>query len=174
MYEEGGEFGERDFRRAVWRQTTTAVALLTCAAEGRANVMACEWAMMVAHSPMCFVVSVHPSHATHGMLQTAGEFGLSFCSDQQAALSHVSGSNSLSDVDKWELADFPTYPARKISAPMIEGAVVNIECRIVGTHTLGHTLFIGEAVWARYDPEKRPLLFHGGKYWQLGPQVPKE
>ncbi len=69
MYVEGGEFESRDFRRGVWRRTTTAVALLTCAAEGRANVMACEWAMMTSHSPVCFVVSVHPSHETHGMLE---------------------------------------------------------------------------------------------------------
>jgi flavin reductase (DIM6/NTAB) family NADH-FMN oxidoreductase RutF len=107
------------------------------------------------------------------MLEAAGEFGLSFCADTQAALSHVSGSHSLRDVDKWQLADFETYPAHEIGAPMIEGAMLNVECRIAAHHTLGHTLFIGEAVWARFDPEKSPLLFHDGRYWRLGPQVPK-
>ena len=174
MYVEGGEFESRDFRRNVWRRTTTAVALLTCSAEGRANVMACEWAMMTSHSPVCFVVSVHPSHETHAMLEATGEFGLNFCSDTQARLSHVSGSYSLRDADKWQLADFPTYPASEIGAPMIDGSSINVECRVVGKHTLGHTLFIGQAVWARYDPDKSPLLFHDGKYWHLGRQVPKE
>ena len=42
MYVEGDDFGSRELRRGVWQQTTTAVALLTCAADGRANVMACE------------------------------------------------------------------------------------------------------------------------------------
>jgi flavin reductase (DIM6/NTAB) family NADH-FMN oxidoreductase RutF len=171
---EGGDFESRDFRRGLWRQTTTAVALITCAAEGRANVMACEWAMMISHSPMCFVVSVHPSHETYAMLEAAGEFGLNFCSDTQAELSHVSGSSSLRDVDKWQLADFRTYPASKIGAPMIDGSVINVECRIVGKHTVGHTLFIGEAVWARYDSDKSPLLFHDGKYWHLGRQHRRE
>jgi hypothetical protein len=46
MYVEGGDFGSRDFRRSVWHQTTTAVALLTCAAKDHVNVMACEWAML--------------------------------------------------------------------------------------------------------------------------------
>jgi flavin reductase (DIM6/NTAB) family NADH-FMN oxidoreductase RutF len=174
MYVEGGEFESRDFRRGLWRQTTTTVALLTCATEGRTNVMACEWAMMVSHSPVCFLVSVHPSHETHAMLEAAGEFGLNFCADTQAELSHVSGSHSLRDLDKWQLADFPVYPAHEIDAPMIDGSLVNVECRIVGKHTLGHTLYIGEAVWGRYDPTKHPLLFHDAKYWQLGPQVPKE
>ncbi len=174
MYVEGDEFDDRDFRRGVWRRTLTAVALVTVSADGRDNVMACEWAMMVSHQPLCFTISVHPRNATHDMLLAAGEFGLSFCADTQAHLSHVSGSNSLHDVDKWELAHFPTYPAKRIAAPMIEGAALNVECRTIGTHALGHTLFIGEAVWARYDAEKSPLIFHGGKYFHLGTQVPKE
>ncbi len=157
----------------MWRQTTTAVALLTCSANGRDNVMACEWAMLVSNNPVCFVISVHPSHESHAILEAAGEFGLSFCSDAQAELSHIAGSYSIRDTDKWSLADFPTYPAKKIGAPMIDGAVVNVECRIVGKHALGHTVFIGEAIWARYDPDKQPLLYHDGKYWQLGAQVPK-
>ncbi len=174
MYIEGDDFQSRDFRRGVWHQTTTAVALLTCAADGRANVMACEWAMLVSLTPMCFVISVHPSHETHDILEAAGEFGLSFCSDEQARLSHISGSYSLRDVDKWTLADFSTYPGKKIGVPMIDGSHINIECRVVGKHNLGHTLFIGEAVWARYDADKSPLLYHDGKYWHIGPQVPKD
>jgi flavin reductase (DIM6/NTAB) family NADH-FMN oxidoreductase RutF len=173
-YVEGDDFDDRDFRRGVWRQTLTSVALLTVSAGGSDNVMACEWATMVSHAPACFSVAVHPRNATHDLLVAAGEFGLSFCSDAQADLSHVSGSNSFHDVDKWQLADFATYPAERIGAPMIDGAVLNVECRIVGTQELGHTLFIGEAVWARYDPSRSPLIFHGGKYFRLGPQVPKE
>jgi len=170
---EGDDFDDRDFRRGVWRQTLTSVALVTVSANGQDNVMACEWATMVSHVPVCFSIAVHPRNATHDLLVAAGEFGLSFCSDAQAHLSHVSGSNSLHDVDKWQLADFPTYPAQRIGAPMIDGAVLNVECRIVGTHRLGHTLFIGEALWARYDPGQSPLIFHGGKYFRVGGQVPK-
>ena len=172
-YVEGDAFDDREFRRGAWRQTLTSVALVTVSASGRSNVMACEWAMMVSHAPMFFTISVHPRNATYELLVEAGEFGLSFCSDTQAHLSHVSGSNSLHDVDKWQLADFPTSPAKRISAPMIDEAALNVECRTVGTHQLGHTLFIGEVVWARYDPAKSPLIFHGGKYFQVGAQVPK-
>jgi hypothetical protein len=130
-YVEGDDFDDREFRRGVWRQTLTSVALVTVSASGRNNVMACEWAMMVSHAPMFFTISVHPRNATHDLLVEAGEFGLSFCSDTQAHLSHVSGSNSLHDVDKWRLADFPTYPAKRIGAPMIDDAALNVECRTV-------------------------------------------
>jgi flavin reductase (DIM6/NTAB) family NADH-FMN oxidoreductase RutF len=171
---EGDDFEDREFRRGVWRRTLTSVALVTVSANGRDNVMACEWATMVSHVPLCFTISVHPRNATHDLLVEAGEFGLSFCSDAQAHLSHVSGSNSLHDVDKWQLADFRTYPGERIGAPMIAGAALNVECRTVGTHRLGHTLFIGQALWARYEPATSPLIFHGGKYFQLGSQVPKD
>lgn len=175
MLVEGGNFSDRDFRRGFWRRTTTTVALVTAAADGRANVMACEWAMLASSNPFCFVIAVHPSHLTHELIEASGEFGLSFCSDRQANLSHVSGSYSQHDVDKWTLADFPTYPAHIISAPMIEGSLLNVECRVTGKHHLGHTVFIGEAVWGRYESEstERPLIYHDGKYWRLGEQVPK-
>lgn len=172
---EGDDFGSGELRRGVWRQTATTVAMVTTAVDETANVMACEWAMMVSGAPLSFVISVWPGHATHELIEQAGEFGLNFCSDDQARLSHISGSYSMRDVDKWELADFKTHPATKIRSPMINGCTLNVECRVVGTHHLGdHTLFVGEAIWAQYDPELRPLIYHSGKYWHLGSQVPKE
>jgi flavin reductase (DIM6/NTAB) family NADH-FMN oxidoreductase RutF len=172
---EGDQFGERDFRRGAWHQTLTTVAMVTATDGERENVMACEWAMMVTSNPMRFVISVGPRHATHYLIADSGEFGLNFCSDRQALLSHVSGSYSMHDSDKWELAHFPTYPARKIRSPMIEGCTLNVECRVIHTQPLGdHTVFIGEALWASYDPELKPLLYHGGKYFHVGEQVAKE
>jgi flavin reductase (DIM6/NTAB) family NADH-FMN oxidoreductase RutF len=176
MLFEGDNFEDRDFRRVFWRRTTTTVALVTAAANGQQNVMACEWAMMASSNPLCFVISVHPTHLTHDLIEASGQFGLSFCSDKQARLSHISGSYSQHDVDKWTLADFPTYNGTKIAAPLIENSLVNFECEVVGTQKLGHTLFIGKAVWARHDPENEfgPLIYHNGKYWSLGEQVPKD
>ena len=175
MLIEGDKWSDREFRRGAWHRTATTVAMLTVAADGRTNVMACEWAMIVSNSPLRFVISVGPHHVSHTMIEQAGEFGLNFCSDQQAALSHVAGSFSMRDTDKWALAQFPTYAAHSIGAPMIEGCVLNAECRVISTQPLGdHTVFIGEALWARYDPELEPLLYHGGKYYFVGAQIPKE
>ena len=171
---EGNQFDDRDFRRGAWHQTATTVAMVTTRDGDRENVMACEWAMIVTMNPMRFVVSVGPRHATHGLIEATGEFGLNFCSDQQARLSHVSGSYSFNDTNKWELADFPTYPAKTITAPMIEGCTVNAECKVISAQLLGdHTVFIGEAQWVRYDTELNPLLYRAGKYWYMGEQIPK-
>ena len=72
------------------------------------------------------------------------------------------------------MADFVTYPAKRIRAPMIANCALNVECRVVATYLVGdHTLFIGEAEWARYNREKQPLIYHSGKYFSLGSHVPK-
>ena len=174
MVVEGREFESQEFCRAVWRQTATTVALVTTASGDRRDVMACEWAMMVSASPLRFVISVAPRRATHDLIERSGVFGLSFCSDRQAHLSHVSGSYSLHDVDKWTLAEFPTYPGHELDVPLIAGSALNVECRVVAAQPLGdHTLFVGEAAWARADPDLDPLLYHDGKYWQIGTRIPK-
>lgn len=147
---EGDDFGTREFRREVIHQTATTVAMVTTSAGGREDVMACEWAMAVASEPLRFVISVAPRRVTHELIEASGEFGLNFVSDTQARLSHISGSYSLRDTDKWALGQFPTYAPTKITAPMIEGCTLNVECRVVDTNKLGdHTMFLGEAIWAK-------------------------
>ena len=172
---EGNQFDERDFRRGAWHQTATMVALLTTRAGERQNVMACEWAMIVTLNPLRFVVSVGPHHATHALIEESGEFGLSFCTDRQARLAHIAGSYSLNDTNKWALGKFPTYAAKTIAAQMIADCTLNAECKVISTQPLGdHTVFTGEAQWARYDPALQPLLYSAGKYWSMGAQLPKE
>ena len=75
---EGDDFGSGELRRGVWPQTATTVAMVTTAVDETANVMACECGMLVSNTPMCFVISVHPSHETHELIEKSGEFGLSF------------------------------------------------------------------------------------------------
>ena len=171
---EGNQFEDRDFRRGAWHRTVTMVALLTTRAGDRRNVMACEWAMLVTLNPLRFVISVGPHHETHGLIEQSGEFGLNFCSDRQARLAHIAGSYSLKDTDKWTLGNFPTYPPKMIAAPMITDCPLNAECKLISAQALGdHTVFTGEALWLRYDPQLQPLLYSAGKYWGMGEQLQK-
>jgi len=56
---------------------------------------------------------------------------------------------------------------------MVEGAALNIECRVIKKLELGdHTIFVGEAVQL-YNPGKEPLVYHGRKYWKLGDIIKK-
>ncbi len=109
------------WRRGVWSQTATSVALVTSTAGDARNVTACEWAVMTSGGPLRFIISIGPHSATHEPIEQSGEFGLSFLLRRAAITLARLRAYSLHDIDKWELADLPRYPAATIAAPMIAG-----------------------------------------------------
>ncbi len=51
---------------------------------------------------------------------------------------------------------------------MVKGAALNAECKLFQEITLGdHIMFIGEVIDATQNSEKKPLVYHDGKYWSL-------
>jgi flavin reductase len=57
-------------------------------------------------------------------------------------------------------------------APLIEGAVAHLDCRLADSYTAGdHEIFIGEVLSLHVDREAEPLLFHGGRYRLLVPEA---
>src|SRR6266508_4981631 len=50
-------------------------------------------------------------------------------------------------------------------APILEGAAGYLDCRVNAAHEAGdHIIFIGEVMALGYEPDVKPLLFHGGRY----------
>jgi flavin reductase (DIM6/NTAB) family NADH-FMN oxidoreductase RutF len=53
-------------------------------------------------------------------------------------------------------------------SPLLDGAVVHMDCRLAATHEAGdHLIFIGEVLAIGVEPEAKPLIFHGGGYQLL-------
>ena len=51
---------------------------------------------------------------------------------------------------------------------------MNAECQVIQETQLGdHTMFVGEVQEIRADESVLPLVYHNGKYWQLGDEVAK-
>jgi flavin reductase (DIM6/NTAB) family NADH-FMN oxidoreductase RutF len=155
----------------------TTVALLTSQVDGGLpNVMACEWTLNVCWRPLKIMCVVHSADLSHELISASGEFGMNLCADTQATLSHVAGSMTGRSLDK--LADLAfahaTYPASRIRAPMIRGCVLNAECRVEQTVALGeYTGFVGRAVAMRVNPRLSPLVYHRGRYFELGSAIAK-
>jgi flavin reductase (DIM6/NTAB) family NADH-FMN oxidoreductase RutF len=73
------------------------------------------------------------------------------------------GTHSGRKVDKFEHTDLIPLPSRIVKPPLIQGAVVNMECRVVGTLKAGdHTIFVGEIVAAYEEPEEKEILLNFG------------
>lgn len=151
---------------------TTTVALVTSKLKEQINVMSAEWSLRVSIDPFLVAVFVGYERGTYHMIKESGEYGLSYCSDKQGELAHVAGNFSIRDGDKFNMADFKTFKAKYIEAPMIDGAISNFECRVVDEFKVGdHAAFIGEVLTSYYDPEKKPLVFHKGHFYSIGERL---
>ncbi len=157
------------------RLFATTVALLTSQVDGGPpNVMACEWTMNVCWQPLKIMCVVHSSDLSHELIATSREFGVNLCADTQATLSHVAGSRTGRGLDKLSDHVFAhaLYPAARIRAPMILGCVLNAECVVEQTVALGdYTGFVGRAVAVRMDPNLSPLVYHRGRYFEVGSPI---
>ena len=151
------------------RRMVTGVALVTTYTPIRGpNVMSAEWAMNVSRNPPLIMVVINKGEATHAMIRESGEFGVSLAADDQGLLVSLAGSFSGYETDKFSSEFVKTYPSKKIRAPMVQGAAMNAECVLRQELDLGdYTAFVGEVVEATHDPNKKPLIYQGGRTWRM-------
>ena len=154
--------------------TTTTVALVTSSSGNKINVMSAEWSIRVSIDPFLIGLLVGYERETYKLIRDSGEFGLSYCSDQQGELAHIAGNYSLKDTDKFATGKFPTFPSKFIKVPLIEGSISNYECKVIDEYKMGdHAAFVGKVLEGYYDDEMKPLVFHHGKFFHLGERIKK-
>ena len=113
-------------------QTLPKGAFLTVRHGGRDNVMTIGWGTIgVIWGQPIFSVLVRPSRFTFGLLEASGEFTVSIpLTDMSKALA-VCGSKSGRDIDKFAAAGLQKLPGVKIATPVISGAGLHYECKVV-------------------------------------------
>ncbi len=154
-----------------YRQFVTTVGLITTHGSSGPNVMAAEWTYNVSYEPFLIAVHIAPDEATHEAIEETGEFGVSLVAADRVVAMGLAGHFSKREVDKLSSEVFETYPGRRIRAPMIKGATLNAECRLVQRLTLGdHTAFVGEVLDFQVDASRPPLVLHRGPR-RLGPKI---
>jgi flavin reductase (DIM6/NTAB) family NADH-FMN oxidoreductase RutF len=130
------------------------VVLVTTSWHAKANVMPVAYAVPLSFKPPLVGIAVHPSRHTHDMIRFSEEFAINV--PGRSLIHHVQylGSVSGQELDKFELTKLPTFRARKVEAPLIEGCVGYIECGLEDALRIGdHTLFVGRVVAASVDDE---------------------
>ncbi len=107
-------------------------AFLTVHHGGRDNVMTIGWGSIgVIWGQPIFSVLVRPSRFTFGLLEASGEFTVSVpLTDMSNALG-ICGSKSGRDLDKFAAAGLQKLPGVKIAVPLIAGAGLHYECKVV-------------------------------------------
>lgn len=156
----------------------TNVGLITSNGPNGHNIQAAEWAHHVSYSPGIIAVCIGHDRTTNENIRATKEFGVSLAAVDQNVIASVAGGSHGRDVDKigaLKELGFKFYDAKKIKTLMVEGAVLNAECKVIYVADLGdHTLFAGEVqdVKTSISP-KEPIIYHGNKYFRLGERVEK-
>jgi flavin reductase (DIM6/NTAB) family NADH-FMN oxidoreductase RutF len=154
------------------------VAIVTTSWRGNWNAMPAIFVTPLSITPPLIGVAVHPSRHTYDMIKYSEEFALNI--PTRELLHHVQylGSVSGNELNKFELTRLPTFHARKIEAPLLEGCVGWIECGVHDAYNIGdHTLFVGKVAavsadsdafketWLLDDPEQAPLHYLGVNFY---------
>lgn len=160
-------FTGRDFRDTLAR-FATGVTVITTRGEDHSYGMTASAFSSVSLDPPLILVCIGLSAAGSDMIRRNGVFAVNILGAEQEPLSRFFASK-----DRPRGRDaFRGVPHRAevTGAPILEDVVGFVDCDVHAVHEVGdHLIFIGEVVALGYDPERRPLVFHGGSYASLTP-----
>ncbi|MBJ20775.1 MAG: flavin reductase family protein [bacterium] len=115
--------------------------------------------------PPLALVCASKTAVTTGVIEEGKCFGVNVLRADQDALSNRFASKK-EGVDRFEGVE--TFDG-KTGAPLLSGALVNLDCRLVAVHDAGdHVLCVGEIEEAHVR-EGEPLLFFRGGYGRFEP-----
>ncbi len=156
------------------------VVLVSTSWRGNHNVMPAAVVSPLSFDPPLVGLAVHSSRHTHDMIKYSEEFALNIPGQELLHHCQYLGSVSGRDLDKLDLTKLPTFRARQVDAPLLEGCVGYIECGVQDAMTTGdHTFFVGKVVaaqvekeafgetWLLDDPELKPLHYLGKNFYSL-------
>lgn len=151
----------KDFKRALATWASGVTVVTTKGENGFAGLTASAFSSVSAEPPLV-LVCVNREAESCAALKTAGFFAVNVLAEEQEA---VSNSFAFGDKDKrFENLD---YEVGSLGAPLINGCLANLECRVVDTSEQGsHCIFIGQVESVRVG-ESNPLLYWRGGYRSL-------
>jgi len=154
-------FDRNELRRVMGHFATGVTIVTTHDTEGRCYGLTANAVTSVSLDPPLVLVCVDKRAESYPAFDLSQVFVVNILGEHQEELSRrfaVSGGDKFVDL-----------PCRNggTGAPIIEGALAHVECRVVATHDAGdHTIYVGE-VESADAVDGHPLLFFRGRYHQL-------
>ena len=144
--------------------------LVSSAYEGSVNVMAAAWSMPLDFSPPKVAVVIDRNTWTRRLVEGSGEFTLNVPSRDLARQTLAVGSKSGRELNKFDEYGISTSAAAEIGAPLINGCLGWLECRVIPEPHIqeSYDLFLAEVVAAWADP----TAFVGG-HWSFSDGNPR-
>jgi flavin reductase (DIM6/NTAB) family NADH-FMN oxidoreductase RutF len=154
-----------ELRRAYKLVNHGPTTLISAAHGGRANVMAAAWVMALDFEPPKLAAVLASDTYTRELVDASGELVVSLPTLAMAELTYAVGSVTGRDIDKIAQYGVRTAPASKVGAPLIEGCVAWLECKVVPEPHIqtAYDLYVLECVAAWADDE---LFVDGQWHWK--------
>ena len=147
--------------------------LVSSAHHGVQNVMAAAWNMGLDFSPAKVAVVIDKSTLTRELIEASGTFALNVPSRAIAKLvldvGHKSGREFANK--KLDAMNVPHFTGTATDAPLIEGCVAWLECKLIPEPHIQKTydLFLGEVIAAHADAR----VFADG-HWTYNENTPQD
>lgn len=163
---DGGAFSAGDLRATLGAFATGVTVITTAGPADHYGMTANAFSSVSLDPPlvlMCVIAGTRGAKA----LAANGVFAVNVLTEEQEQLSNYFASRSRPG-GRSAFEQVP-HAAGVTGAPLIKGCAAHLDCRLHATHEAGdHLIFIGEVRTIARDPDARPLLFHDGRYAQLG------
>ena len=170
---------EMKYGGAESKQFVTNLGLITSSGKWGHNIMTAEWVHHISYDPAMVVVNIDACGRHCGKHNRVGQFGISLASEDQGELIKVAGNSTGKEVDKIAVLrelGFGFYKAKMIDVNMVDGAVLNLECKLIKHEKMGdHIMFVGEVLKADAHTDKNPVIFKSGTgLFQVGDKLAHE
>lgn len=156
---------DRDIYRSLIGRFATGVTVVTTNVGGRLHGMTANAVCSLSLDPLQLLVCVDRGSNCYIQMQGAEVFGISVLSADQEEISNVFARTTEPTEDSLLGVE---YRFGRLGAPLIENALVHLECRIAERIPGGdHIIVIGDVVAGEVVRDTEPLLFYGGRYAKL-------
>ena len=148
---------DEEFRAALSNFASGVTVVTTTDATGRFHGITVSAFCSVSLEPPLVLICIEKTTTSHYAFEESEIFAVNILDEQQAAISDHFATPFL---DKFNGVE---YALGKLGAPLITGAIVNLECRL--RHSLNggdHSIFVGEVEDAVFNSGRPLLYFHGG------------
>jgi flavin reductase (DIM6/NTAB) family NADH-FMN oxidoreductase RutF len=133
--------------------------LVSTAHGDQRNVMAAAWNMPLDFDPPKIAIVIDKNTYTRELIEASGSFAINVPCRAQAEMVVKVGSSSGRELlgkaedNKFAAFDLPTFAASKIEAPLLEGCVAWLECKVIPEPHVrdAYDLYLAEVVAAWAD-----------------------
>lgn len=139
--------------------------LISSAHNGKQNIMAAAWNMPLDFDPPKVTVVIDKNTYTRELIEASGTFAINVPCVAQIEVVQKVGTNSgrdLQGTDKFAEYGLDTFASTHITAPLLQGCVAWLECKIIPEPHIQNTydLFVAEVVAACADER----VFSNGRW----------